>query len=113
MALLKHGTSSLRPIRGMSLTEARGDYNSSSSAKGWEIRLRIFQIWSSTLCRNSQGRCGNHCKKQEEPVKTLLVPGRGLNPRPPGHQNFIARRSNHSAKRYVSRSACGYVVCMV
>ncbi|KAI8491264.1 hypothetical protein Bbelb_308970 [Branchiostoma belcheri] len=64
-----------------------------------EIRPRIFQIWSSTLCRNSQGRCGNHCKKQEEPVKTLLVPGRGSNPRPPGHQNIIARRSNHSAKR--------------
>ncbi|KAI8504908.1 hypothetical protein Bbelb_170170 [Branchiostoma belcheri] len=42
------------------------------------IRPRIFRIrhpWSGTLCQNSQGQCGNHCKKQEEPVKTLLVPG--------------------------------------
>ncbi|KAI8490785.1 hypothetical protein Bbelb_315780 [Branchiostoma belcheri] len=39
------------------------------------------------------------CKKQEEPVKTLLVPGQGSNPRPPEHQSFITRRSNLSAKR--------------
>ncbi|KAI8514063.1 hypothetical protein Bbelb_083870 [Branchiostoma belcheri] len=51
------------------------------------IRPRIFRIrhpWSGTLCQNSQGRCGNQCKKQEETVKTPLVPGRVSNPQPPG-----------------------------
>ncbi|KAI8484970.1 hypothetical protein Bbelb_373770 [Branchiostoma belcheri] len=43
-------------------------------------------------------RCGNHCKKHAEPVKTLLVPGR-FEPTAPEHQSFITRRSNHSAKR--------------
>ncbi|KAI8481936.1 hypothetical protein Bbelb_402980 [Branchiostoma belcheri] len=31
-----------------------------------QIRPRIFRIrhpWSGTLCQNSQGRCGNQCKK--------------------------------------------------
>ncbi|KAI8480758.1 hypothetical protein Bbelb_415000 [Branchiostoma belcheri] len=54
------------------------------------IRPRIFRIrhpWGGTLCQNSQGRCGNHCKKQEEPVKTPLVPGGGSNPQPPGPQS--------------------------
>ncbi|KAI8506098.1 hypothetical protein Bbelb_164510 [Branchiostoma belcheri] len=44
-----------------------------SNRSAEKIRPRIFRIrhpWSSTLCQNSQGRCGNHCKKQEEPVKT-------------------------------------------
>ncbi|KAI8509155.1 hypothetical protein Bbelb_130030 [Branchiostoma belcheri] len=47
-----------------------------------KIRPRIFQIrhpWSGTLCQNSQGRCGNHFKKQRQAVKTPLVP----NPQPP------------------------------
>ncbi|KAI8494105.1 hypothetical protein Bbelb_284520 [Branchiostoma belcheri] len=43
-----------------------------------QIRPRIFRIrhpWSGTLCQNSQGRCGNHCKKQEELVETDKNPG--------------------------------------
>ncbi|KAI8513870.1 5'-nucleotidase domain-containing protein 3 [Branchiostoma belcheri] len=54
------------------------------------IRPRIFRIrhpWSGTLGQNSQGRCGNHCKKQEETVKTPLVPGQGSNPQPPRPQS--------------------------
>ncbi|KAI8484952.1 hypothetical protein Bbelb_373590 [Branchiostoma belcheri] len=38
------------------------------------IRPRIFRIrhpWSGTLCQNSKGRCGNHCKKQKEPYRLL------------------------------------------
>ncbi|KAI8513579.1 hypothetical protein Bbelb_079030, partial [Branchiostoma belcheri] len=67
------------------------------------IRPRIFRIRRTsleraTLCQNSQGRCGNHCKKQEEPVKTPLVPGRGSNPQPnpgtsPQADTLTARRS--------------------
>ncbi|KAI8483640.1 hypothetical protein Bbelb_385780 [Branchiostoma belcheri] len=33
------------------------------------------------------GWCDVLCKKQEETVKTLLVPGRGSNPQPPGPQS--------------------------
>ncbi|KAI8484852.1 hypothetical protein Bbelb_374490 [Branchiostoma belcheri] len=61
-----------------------------TSPTGTGIRPRIFRIrhpWSGTLCQNSQGRCGNHCKKREEAVKTPLVPGRGSNPQPPGPQS--------------------------
>ncbi|KAI8489922.1 hypothetical protein Bbelb_322830 [Branchiostoma belcheri] len=42
---------------------------------------RTFIAGSAGLEPRFDSRCGNHCKKQEEPVKTLLVPGRGSNPR--------------------------------
>ncbi|KAI8518810.1 hypothetical protein Bbelb_020670 [Branchiostoma belcheri] len=68
----------------------QSDTLSKRSRPHGRIRPRIFRIrhpWSGTLCQNSQGRCGNHCKKQEKTVKTLLVPGWGSPPRPPGHQS--------------------------
>ncbi|KAI8491265.1 hypothetical protein Bbelb_308980 [Branchiostoma belcheri] len=64
-----------------------------------------FDIPGAALfARTPRAGIGNHCNKQEEPVKTLLVPGPGSNPRPPEHQSFITRRSNCSAKR--SRPPC-------
>ncbi|KAI8502392.1 hypothetical protein Bbelb_199800, partial [Branchiostoma belcheri] len=54
---------------------------------------------------NKHGEMEGYCKKQEETVKTLLFPGRSPNPQTPGHQSFITRRSNHSAKRFVHESS--------
>ncbi|KAI8515835.1 Nucleolar MIF4G domain-containing protein 1 [Branchiostoma belcheri] len=47
------------------------------------IRPRIFRLrhpWSGTLCQNSQGRCGNHCKKQGGASKNPSGPGPGFEP---------------------------------
>ncbi|KAI8522258.1 hypothetical protein Bbelb_020120 [Branchiostoma belcheri] len=71
------------------------------------IRPRIFRIrhpWSGTLCQNSQGRCGNHCKKQET-VKTPLVPGqvyKSGSVEPRGSQRVISCRVSGPCHRVAS-----------